>query len=76
MLIVRDYNNIMFLINPKERALFNDHLTQLDRIIQPGLDKWEWLNFNEGYVPQCRVNCLANFKQINDFQIRNTKIKD
>lgn len=42
MLIVRDYNGIMQLINPKEKQLFNDHLSGLDKQIEPGVRKYNW----------------------------------
>ena len=42
MLIVRDYNNIIHIINDKEKALFKEHLEQLDKTIYPGLHKHNW----------------------------------
>ena len=76
MLIVRDYNNILLLINPREKALFNDHLTTLDKIIDPGVQKYNWLFSGDSFVNQCRSNCADVFKKINDFQIRQTKVTD
>ena len=76
MLIVRDYNNILLLINPREQALFNDHLTTLDKIIDPGVQKYNWLFSGDSFVNQCRSNCTDVFKKINDFQIRQTKVAD
>ena len=37
MLIVRDYNHIMNLIDDKERKLFAEHLAQLDGNISNGI---------------------------------------
>jgi dynein heavy chain len=42
MLIVRDYNNIISLVNVKETNLFSDHLRQLDKVIETGLTKINW----------------------------------
>jgi dynein heavy chain len=76
MLIVRDYNGIMQIINQKEKDLFNDHLSQLDRFIEPGIRKFNWTTQADAFVNQCRTNCLENFKKINDFQTRHTKVMD
>lgn len=67
MLIVRDYNNILLLINPREKALFNDHLSTLDKIIDPGVHKYNWMFQGDSFVNQCRSNCNDVFKKINDF---------
>lgn len=67
MLIVRDYNSIMLLLNNREKALFNEQITYLDKFIQPGVDRWEWLQCSDGYVPQCRTQALDTYKKINDF---------
>jgi len=76
MLIVRDYNGIMQLINPKEKALFNDHLSGLDKFIAPGILRHNWESNADSFVMQCRSNCLENYKKINDFQTRHTKVMD
>lgn len=76
MLIVRDYNGIMQLINSKEKALFHDHLSGLDKFIAPGILRHNWESSADSFVMQCRNNCLENYKKINDFQTRHTKVMD
>lgn len=39
MLIVRDYNNIIVLIDERERKLFDEHITQLNKMYDPGFRK-------------------------------------
>jgi dynein heavy chain, axonemal len=50
MLIVRDYNGIMQLINPKEKALFHDHLSGLDKFIAPGILRHNWESNADSFV--------------------------
>jgi hypothetical protein len=50
MLIVRDYNGIMQIINQKEKDLFNDHLSQLDKFIEPGVRRFNWLTQADAFV--------------------------
>jgi dynein heavy chain len=76
MLIVRDYNGIMQIISQKEKELFADHLNGLDKHIEPGIRRFNWLTQADAFVQQCRSNCGEKFKQINDFQTRNTKVHD
>ncbi len=76
MLVVRDYNNIIQLVSPREKQLFNDHLSSLDKFIEPGIRRFNWLTQADAFVNQCRNNCLENYKKINDFQIRSTRVTD
>jgi dynein heavy chain, axonemal len=76
MLIVRDFNGIMHLLQGKEKALFQDHLSGLDKFIAPGITRLNWESNADSFVIQCRNNCLENYKKINDFQTRHTKVMD
>ena len=57
MLIVRDYNNIMLLIDKNEKKLFNEHLQGLDKVIKPGIDKLTWSLQADAFVMTCRREC-------------------
>ena len=57
MLIVRDYNNIMLLINKNEKELFREHLLGLDKVIKPGIDKFTWSIQADAFVMTCRREC-------------------
>ena len=57
MLIVRDYNNIMLLINKNEKELFKEHLLGLDKVIKPGIDKFTWSIQADAFVNTCRREC-------------------
>jgi len=76
MLIVRDYNNIIMLIDDREKALFTDHLHLLDKSIEPGLAKYTWTNAPEYFVKNGRQNCQNCFDSIKEFQTRYTNISD
>lgn len=76
MLVVRDYNNILILIDPQEKKLFDSHLSDLNNIIRPGEKKYNWLSESVNFVNQCRSNCNDVFKKINDFKIGQTKVTD
>ena len=43
MIVVRDYNGILQIINQKEKDLFNDQLTGLDNFIKPAITRFNWL---------------------------------
>ena len=61
MLIVRDYNNILQAISDKEKNLFKEHLENLDRVIEPGIKRHNWGTSAEGFVINCRKECLGVF---------------
>lgn len=76
MLIVRDYNNIITLINVKETNLFSEHLKSLDKVIESGLTKINWQNNADQFVMQCRNECSIKFQLIKKFKADNQKIQD
>jgi dynein heavy chain len=67
MLIVRDYNHIMNLINEKEKLLFQEHLKFLDKDIMTGLKRLQWVNNCEPFVMQCRGKCRDTLRKIKSF---------
>lgn len=68
MLIVRDYNHIMNLIDDKEKRLFQEHLELLNKEIKTGLQKHQWSNTPDQYVLACRGACREMLRKIKDFQ--------
>ena len=76
MLIVRDYNHIMNLINEKEKLLFKEHLAQLDKDIKHGLTRLQWVNNADSFVHQCRGSCRATLQKIKTFQDHDSQIRD
>lgn len=68
MLIVRDYNTIIYTINDKERSLFKEHLDNLDRQIEPGIKKYNWDKSDDKFVIGCRRECQDVFKRVKMFQ--------
>ncbi len=57
MLIVRDYNNIIYTITEKEKSLFKEHLDLLDRQIEPGIKRLNWGTAADNFVYSCRKEC-------------------
>ena len=67
MLIVRDYNNIMNLISDKEKSLFKEHMIELDKIINRGINQYTWSMNAESFSLQCRGNCELTLNKIKIF---------
>jgi len=77
MLIVRDYNHIMNLIEGKERNLFKEHLNELDKNIKQGLGKILWTAGNtDHFVNLCRSSCRDTLRKIKAFQDNYNQIQD
>mmetsp|Transcript_20727 Transcript_20727/g.31790 ORF Transcript_20727/g.31790 Transcript_20727/m.31790 type:complete len:322 (+) Transcript_20727:2434-3399(+) len=74
MLIVRDYNNIIHIINDKERLLFKEHLDYLDRTIEPGIRRHNWGSQADNFVYACRKECQDVFLNVKKFQNNVMKI--
>lgn len=57
MITVRDYNNIVVLINDRERKLFEEHLGTLNKAYESGLKKHNWKTSQDGFINNCRSEC-------------------
>lgn len=68
MLIVRDYNNIKFMINDQEASLFNEHLMGLEKTIEPGIRRHNWGSSIDNFVYNCRRECQDVFINVQKFQ--------
>ena len=69
MLIVRDYNTIIYTVNEKEKSLFKEHLDALDRTVAPGMSgRHNWGSQADSFVFHCRSECLSVFKSVKEFQ--------
>jgi len=58
MLIVRDFNNIMVLIDERERRLFDEHLGTLNKTYELGLKKHNWHSSQDTFILNCRKECM------------------
>lgn len=76
MLIVRDYNNIQYMINDDEAALFYENLTYLEKTIEPGIRRHNWGSSVDNFVYQCRRECLQVQTNVQEFQNNQQQIKD
>ena len=76
MLIVRDYNNIKFMINQDEADLFSDHLQTLEKQIDPGIKRHNWSSSIDNFVYNCRRECQGVFSNVQMFQNNQKKILD
>lgn len=50
MLIVRDYNNIIQLINKREQNLFATQLLILDAVVDGGIKRYNWMSSADSFV--------------------------
>lgn len=57
MLTVRDYNNIVVLIDDRERRLFDEHLAALNKTYDLGFKKYNWNNSQDAFIINCRKEC-------------------
>lgn len=76
MLIVRDYNNIKYMINPDEASLFSEHLQYLEKTIDPGIKRHNWGSSIDNFVYNCRRECQDVFSNVQMFQNNKQKIQD
>ena len=76
MMIVRDFNHIMNLIDEKEKLLFQEHLNILEAALKFGLDRHTWLANFDPFVHSVRGVCRDTLRKIKSFQENDSKIKD
>ena len=76
MLIVRDYNHIMNLIDDKEQKLFAEHLAQLDGNVANGIRRLQWVNNADAFVHTCRGSCRDTLRKIKAFQDNDNQIRN
>ena len=71
MLVVRDYNSILTILQPKEIALFRERIRSLDKKLRPGLTKLTWVSEGvlEYFVVECRVHAYKVLRLINDYKV-------
>lgn len=75
MLTVRDYNQIVVLIDERERKLFEEHLGVLNKAYDLGFKKHNW-NFNQdAFIMNCRKECKIESTWIRFFQGKHRKIE-
>lgn len=57
LLVVRDYNRIVFALSAEERELFKERIRSLDKKIYPGLTKLTWVakGVSEYFLNECRI---------------------
>ncbi|XP_066933177.1 dynein axonemal heavy chain 2-like [Clytia hemisphaerica] len=70
LLVIRDYNRIIAILTPEERALFKERIRFLDKKIHPGLTKLSWASkgISEYYVNECRLNSNKVQTVVDDFK--------
>jgi len=75
MLIVRDYNTIIYTVNEEEKSLFKEHLDILDRTIDPGIRRHNWGSQADNFVYACRGECRDVFLNVKKFQSNVAKVQ-
>mmetsp|Transcript_11736 Transcript_11736/g.8173 ORF Transcript_11736/g.8173 Transcript_11736/m.8173 type:complete len:141 (-) Transcript_11736:11379-11801(-) len=76
MLIVRDYNLIMHSIGDEEKALFKEHLAELDKHIKPGVERHNWNSPADKFTIECRNKARGILQMVKQFQYHKLEIKD
>ena len=76
MLVVRDYNEIITVLNERERRLFQEHIRRLDRKIAPGISKLTWASKGviDWYVRECRKHCADLRQVVKEFKEKSGEI--
>ena len=70
MLVVRDYNSILNLMNEFEKGLFSDHLDKINNSIVRGIKTLRWSSQGtlDNFVKECRSKCQFLEKKIMNFK--------
>jgi len=83
MLVVRDYNTIIDALDKEERKLFQKHLDQVDKELEPGIRKLNWDlkkqdNRNDDgpkyFIGLCRLKCQEVYGIVTSFKDNDKKI--
>ena len=78
LLVVRDYNRIIAVLSPEERALFKERIRFLDKKIHPGLSKLTWASkgVSEYFINDCRVNSNKVQLIVDNYKSSNVLIQN
>ncbi|XP_043393066.1 dynein axonemal heavy chain 2 isoform X2 [Chelonia mydas] len=70
LLVARDYNRIIAMLSPEERALFKERIRYLDRKIQPGLKKLHWSlkGASAAFISECRLHASKVQTIVNEYK--------
>ncbi|XP_074979886.1 dynein axonemal heavy chain 2 isoform X4 [Caretta caretta] len=70
LLVARDYNRIIAMLSPEERALFKERIRYLDRKIQPGLKKLHWSlkGASATFISECRLHASKVQTIVNEYK--------
>ncbi|XP_074081620.1 dynein axonemal heavy chain 2 isoform X1 [Macrotis lagotis] len=70
LLVARDYNRIIAMLSPDERALFKERIRFLDKKIHPGLKKLHWIlkGASTFFINECRIHASKVQMIVNDFK--------
>ena len=68
--VVREYNEILEVLEKDERKLFQEHIRRLDRRISPGFSKLNWTarDVTDWFVKESRRHCQDLMKIVSKFQ--------
>ena len=80
MLVVREYNKVLKAMNPEEKRIFNEHINDLFRLLEPGLKKYKWTTLStsqaDTFVRLCKDSCDTLDSKLQAFKASNTKIQN
>lgn len=70
MIVVRGYNDVIDALDERERRLFTDHIRIMDRRIQPGIMRLNWMDkrIKEWFVPTCSVATIDAMKVVESYK--------
>uniref|UniRef100_A0A8C3P4G2 Dynein axonemal heavy chain 2 n=1 Tax=Chrysemys picta bellii TaxID=8478 RepID=A0A8C3P4G2_CHRPI len=70
LLVARDYNRIIAMLSPEERALFKERIRYLDKKIQPGLKKLHWSlkGASTAFISECRLHASKVQTIVNEYK--------
>ncbi|XP_059574595.1 dynein axonemal heavy chain 2 isoform X3 [Alligator mississippiensis] len=76
LLVARDYNRIIDMLSPEERALFKERIRYLDRKIQPGLKKLHWSLKGASicFISECRLHASKVQAIVTEFKVATLAI--
>ncbi|VDM31109.1 unnamed protein product [Hydatigera taeniaeformis] len=78
LVMVREYNRILSILNPEEKALFHERIKMLDKKIAPGFAKIQWpvKSMVEFFVNDSRLQICSLQGKVDGYKMANADIRD
>ena len=78
LVMVREYNRILSVLNPEEKFLFQERIKMLDKKIAPGFLKIQWpvKSMVEFFINDSRIQICSLQSKVDEYKMANADIRD